>query len=176
MTTALTLSRLSRSFERLFDHDGDLFERGTNGVHEQTLTFRLGIYLQQEFPAFSVDCEYNRRGADSKKRDSAGGLIKPDIVVHQRGVAGPNLLVIEAKKSIHWTAAWSDLSAKVSALTSPDGPFGYTLGMCWKLEASSTRASHRAFWFSKGAFVLETPLRPFQCAVAAKLRELGHDR
>jgi hypothetical protein len=176
MTTALILSRLSRSFDRLFDHDGELFERGKGGVHEQTLTFRLAIYLQQEFPAYSVDCEYNRRGADSKKRSSAGGLIKPDVVVHQRGVAGPNLLAIEAKKSIHWQAEWDGLSEKVSDLTNPAGLFGYTLGMCWKLEPSRTRADHRAFWYSHGTFVLETSLHPFQSAVFAKLKELGHVR
>jgi hypothetical protein len=174
VTPALILSRLARSFDRLFDHDGELFERGIGGVHEQTLTFRLGIYIQQEFPAFNVDCEYNRRGADSKKRCSAGSLIKPDVVVHRRGADGPNLLVIEAKKSLQWDDEWTGLSAKVSDLTDPNGLYGYTLGMCWKLEPSRTRSAHRAFWFSRGGLIMETSLHPFQSVVHAKLKELGY--
>jgi len=171
VTTKIILSRLSRSFQRLFDHDGELFEKGHYGIHEQTITFRLGIYLQQEFPALDVDCEYNRRGDDFKKRALAGALIKPDVIVHLRGVKESNLLVIEAKKPLQWRAERDGLSAKLCDLTSPGGLYNYRLGMCWKLAASQVRANHRAFWFSNGVFLLETPLTRFQYAVMAKLKE-----
>lgn len=31
-----------------------------HSVHERSLTFRLGFYLQQLFPDWDVDCEYNK--------------------------------------------------------------------------------------------------------------------
>lgn len=85
------------------------------GVHERSLTFRLGMYLQQIFPDWDVDCEYNKnraalgnnkflssrcknspqwRCADCRgKRDCT---VFPDIIIHRRGTS-ENLLVIEAK-------------------------------------------------------------------------------
>jgi hypothetical protein len=172
--THLLLSRLSRSFERLFDHDGGLFETGIGGVHEQTVTHRLGIYLQDEFPGFHVDCEYNRRGNDLKKRRAGGRLMKPDVVVHHREGREFNFLVIEAKKLLQWSAHFKDLSAKMCDLTNPEGLYGYQLGLCWDVAGSRNRASHQAFWFSKGKFVLETPLNRFQGLVLANLDELSH--
>jgi hypothetical protein len=175
VTNQLILSRLVRSFERLFDHDGELFERGQGGVHEQTLTFRLGIYLQGEFPTLHVDCEYNRRGNELKKRRRGGQLIKPDVVVHKRGVPNTNLLIIEAKKSSQWNANFRELSDKICDLTNQAGQYRYKIGLCWNVAESRTRADHRAYWFSNGEFVLDTPLHRFQSAVLAKFQELGYD-
>jgi hypothetical protein len=64
-----------------------------------------------------VDCEYNRDGHEPKRvrglakrvRDAAGAsddwptddraqTVYPDIVVHRRGAAGPNLIVLEVKR------------------------------------------------------------------------------
>jgi hypothetical protein len=90
-------------------HDAHLFHVS---VSERSLTFRLGYYLQQEFPDWHVDCEYNRNGeipkrlyvamleATKRKPDTKSqGEVFPDIILHRRGPDGPNLLVIEAKKS-----------------------------------------------------------------------------
>jgi len=174
VTKYLILSRLARSFERLFDHDGELFEKGDGGIHEQTLTFRLGFYLQDEFPDLHVDCEYNRRGNDLKKRRLGGPLMKPDVVVHRRGLRDDNLLVVGAKKASQWNATFPELSAKVSDLTNPGGLYGYKIGLCWNVAESRKRAQHRAFWFSNGVFVAETPLNRFQSVVLAILQELGY--
>ncbi len=68
------------------------------------------MYLQEEFRGLAVDCEYNRFGfevkrlkefypADTKTDDTNARTVFPDIIVHTRGAKGPNLLVIEAKKS-----------------------------------------------------------------------------
>lgn len=72
---------------------------------ERSITHRLGLYLQDSFKGWDVDCEYNRYGQDPKKISSnelkpgkKKRRVYPDIVIHKRGVEGFNLLVIEAKK------------------------------------------------------------------------------
>lgn len=83
-------------------------------VNERSITHKFAEYLQDVFGcAWDVDCEYNRFGQDAKKiieaieqivgTDTTTSEIKtktvyPDIIVHKRGIDGPNLLVIEAKK------------------------------------------------------------------------------
>lgn len=70
-------------------------------VSERSLTHRLAVYLEQlpVFSGWNIDCEYNRNGDVPKFLKGLGRLALPDIVVHKRGAAGPNLLVIEAKKT-----------------------------------------------------------------------------
>ena len=86
-----------------------------NNVHERSLTFRCGIYLQNEFPNWKVDCEYNKNcqtfqynkllsaRCDKEPKfnckecgDHRKCTVFPDIIIHQRG-PDKNLLVIEAK-------------------------------------------------------------------------------
>ncbi len=43
--------------QRLVEHDRDLLLLDAN---ERTITGRLGVYLQELFPEWNVDCEYNR--------------------------------------------------------------------------------------------------------------------
>jgi hypothetical protein len=68
------------------------------------------MYLQSEFPEQTVDAEYNRDGDKPKRlgledecanyRDEHGeSLIVPDVIVHRRGPDGPNILVLEVKKT-----------------------------------------------------------------------------
>jgi len=77
---------------------------------ERCIASRLAMYLQQEFPEYSVDVEYNRHGDVPKRlglpeecanyRNRNGeALAVPDIIVHRRGPDGPNLLVLELKKT-----------------------------------------------------------------------------
>ena len=77
---------------------------------ERCIASRLAIYLQKAFPKYSVDVEYNRVGVCPKRlglgdecanyKDSNGEtLIVPDVIVHRRGPKGPNVLVIELKKT-----------------------------------------------------------------------------
>jgi hypothetical protein len=77
---------------------------------ERSLTHRLAVHLEAQFRGWAVDCEYNRVGhrpkeivnhaPDMVNTDSEDAVtVFPDIIVHRRGEAGPNLLVIEAKKA-----------------------------------------------------------------------------
>ena len=93
-----------------------LFERDhylLGVVNERSITHRLGIYLQELFPLWDVDCEYNRIYEAKKSlkylyrddppdeephEDTKGKTVFPDIIVHERGT-DCNLLVIEVKKT-----------------------------------------------------------------------------
>jgi len=107
--------RLLEALSRLIFRDKCLL---INDHNERSITFRLGLYLQKEFRAFSVDCEYNRIGTDKKfldelqhrlhpccqnyrlgRKTPKNFRIFPDVIVHTRGRAGPNLLAIELKKT-----------------------------------------------------------------------------
>ena len=106
--------RLRIALERLINHDGVLIRENAN---ERSICARLAFYIQQEFPEFHVDCEYNRHHNDPQhiKRLHDSNLLQivrekrkdddidsvsvfPDIIVHRRGT-NENLLVIEAKKT-----------------------------------------------------------------------------
>jgi len=103
--------RVDRAVERLRYHDEILFEID---VHERTVTHKLGEYLNQEFPGWDVDCEYDRDTAEPKrlknykKDEDDDKKVYPDIIVHQRKCVSDenrsegdedNLLVAEVKTS-----------------------------------------------------------------------------
>jgi hypothetical protein len=100
--------KLDGAIQKFMEHDLELLSRDVN---ERSITHRLAMFLQDEFaPEWMVDCEFNRYGFDSKKvldfyphgtttDDTEARTVFPDIIVHKRGPEGPNLLVIEAKKS-----------------------------------------------------------------------------
>jgi hypothetical protein len=95
-------------------------------AHEQAVSHRIAYYLESLFKGYHVDCEYNRHGSenDSKKsiknilnarenckcssciksKDSESSntrekiLVRPDIVVHERGNDDNNIVAIEVKK------------------------------------------------------------------------------
>ena len=90
-----------------------------NNLNERTIAHKLAEHLQNLFPEFHVDCEYNRdvdQNSGLKKinilkdRYEAvkGKTIKgisidvsvfPDIIIHRRGTNTHNLLVVELKKT-----------------------------------------------------------------------------
>ena len=78
---------------------------------ERNLAGRLCIHLQPKLPDWHVDPEYNRMAGNAPKRihlplECTGYrneddlvLVCPDLIVHRRGSEGPNLLVVELKKT-----------------------------------------------------------------------------
>jgi len=98
--------KIKIAIKQLFCRDHKLLDIDVN---ERTITHRLAMYLQKQFPDWDVDCEYNRKGHDNVKRlnlpvDSTlsdcteAVTVYPDIIVHHR-TTEENLLVIEVKKS-----------------------------------------------------------------------------
>ena len=99
--------RLEAALVRLAETDLYLLEYD---LSERCIAGRLAMYLQDVFPDHTVDIEYNRAGNIPKRlnlpddcanyRDEHGeALVVPDVIVHQRGADGPNLLVLELKKT-----------------------------------------------------------------------------
>ena len=104
--------KVKNALQLFYKEDSYLID---NNVHERTLTFRLGMYLQNEFSDWKVDCEYNKNyqtfqrnkllfaRCDKESKfsckdccDHRKCTVFPDIIIHQRGT-DKNLLVIEAK-------------------------------------------------------------------------------
>jgi len=124
-------------------------------VNERTITHKLAEYLQQHFPEFNVDCEYNRylgyrkRIRNERDRDinisnlSYDKLAKliwenreadtlyPDIIIHQRGIQENNLLVIEVKKSSNPDDGEFD-KKKIKELMQQ--PFNYKFGLFLRIN------------------------------------------
>ena len=97
--------RIARAYQLLIERDAHLLAVNAN---ERSLTHRLAMYLEKEFPEYQVDCEYNRNGLARKKieklkrkidSDNTEGVnVYPDIIIHRRGTKN-NFIVIEAKKT-----------------------------------------------------------------------------
>lgn len=109
-------SKLEEALEELALNDRHLLE---NNLSERCIASRLALHLQSRFPAYSVDVEYNRAGDTPKKlklpmecanyQDERGeALVVPDIIVHRRGADGPNVLVLELKKTTNPNSHNSD--------------------------------------------------------------------
>jgi hypothetical protein len=130
-------AKLDRAIATVMERDRSVVADGRN---ERAVAHRLAIYLQDEFPRWHVDCEFNRQGKNRERkkvaakrpylppsrRGSKYALVDPDVNVHRRGPDGPNLLAIELK-----VAGSSDLKrdrAKLKAyLTEPHLRYTYAV-------------------------------------------------
>ena len=119
-------------------------------VHERSIAHKLAEYLQEQFPDWNVDCEYNRKGIETKKlegieeceEDRKTDTVYPDIIVHERNTTH-NLLVIELKKND--LKCQCDLR-KLELFTNVKGKFGYTLGLFIQFDYSQPKLK----WFKDG--------------------------
>jgi hypothetical protein len=103
---------------------------------ERTLTHRLAVALERQFPEWNVDCDYNRLGERTWRLpkasivstdDELGKSIYPDVVVHQRGIP-ENLLAIEVRKASNHQPPEHDRH-KLRGLTDPHLWFAYRIGV-----------------------------------------------
>jgi hypothetical protein len=97
---SIVSGRLDRCMDRLAEQDEYLMKHDAG---ERAVAHRIAVYLEQEFPGWHVDCEYNREaGTTNPKKirrepEASRTIATPDIIVHHRGPEGPNLLAIEVK-------------------------------------------------------------------------------
>lgn len=134
----------------LYRHEGDLLQRDAN---ERSITHKLAEHMQQLFPGWHVDCEYNRRGDQPKRlrvdfgilnpADTVARTVYPDIVVHRRGTAD-NLLVVEFKKAGNDDTTNDRL--KLEVFTSDEG-YAYVCGL---MLALGPQGCVRALLFQHG--------------------------
>jgi len=89
-------SRINQALKKLYDEDSCLI---INNTSERAITHKLAIYIQELFPEWHVDCEYNRKDQHLPKALLKKKVTFPDIIIHQRN-SRVNLLVVEAE-SIH---------------------------------------------------------------------------
>lgn len=83
-------------------------------AHEQAISARLMLHLQHLYPDWNVDVEYNREGENrDPKTDENRHKRKPDIIIHKRGPAGPNLAIILVK--CKWNTQKRELDRDVLA-------------------------------------------------------------
>ena len=103
---------------------------------ERTLTHRLAVYLEPQFPGWQVDCDYDRLGERTLRLphgtivstdDHLAKSVYPDIVVHQREIPN-NLLAIEVRKASNHQPPEHDRH-KLQALTDPHLWFAYGIGV-----------------------------------------------
>lgn len=115
---------------------------------ERTLTHRLAVSLERQFPEWDVDCDYNRLGERTWRLpkasivstdDELGKSIYPDIVVHHRGVP-ENLLAIEVRKASNYQSLEHDRH-KLRGLTDPHLWFAYRIGVYLTLGKKSIISS-----------------------------------
>ncbi len=106
------LEKIKNGYRKFLKNDSYLLQVDAN---ERSITHRFAIYLEDEFPDYNVDCEYNRECADIKRireifnnsmpqdaisitRENGNTVsVFPDIIIHHRGT-DDNFIVIEAKK------------------------------------------------------------------------------
>lgn len=106
------------ALKRTFDKDAHLI---SEHVHERTICHRFAMYLEWLAGApWIADVEYNRQGKHVKRLEDMAayggpysrGNIFPDVILHCRGPAGPNLAIAE----FAWYTSRADFQAKVEIL------------------------------------------------------------
>jgi hypothetical protein len=138
-------ARLDGALARLVAQDAYLF---ANNLGERCIVARLAMYLQHEFPEHHVDAEYNRDADEPKQLDlpdecanyvdeNGDSLVVPDVIVHLRGPDGPNILVLEVKKTTNPAPLHCD-SRRIHAFRAQ---YGYEFGA---LIVCETRTGHAA--------------------------------
>jgi hypothetical protein len=100
--------KVGKCLRKLYDLDKILFERnGGRGVCERCMVFRFAMYLQEAFPGFSVDCDFNSAahggqpvsGKPIANRDGTTTKRFVDIIVHRRATDGhSDFICFEVKK------------------------------------------------------------------------------
>jgi hypothetical protein len=135
----IALGMLLKNDAFLLEHD----------VNERSISHKLAEYLQQLFPDYHVDCEYNRHGIGIKRlpricQNEAHERVHPDIVVHLRGIDDFNMLVIEIKPTI--TLDVCD-KTKLGLFTNKTGLYGYRYGLFIGFNGFH---EPKLIWFSNG--------------------------
>ena len=118
---------IEKAIDDLYSKDLDLLERENNEV---TISCKLAQYLFLKFPGYQVDCEYNRHLKDTKRINlgNTRKIIRPDIIIHKRGIDEGNLIYSEIKTDHNIESREEDLN-KIKAMTDLKGEYRYKLGI-----------------------------------------------
>ena len=143
MQTAL--NKVITALREFYAHEAFLLEKD---LGERTLTHRLAVYVERQFPGWQVDCNYDRLGERTLRLphgsivstdDHLSKSIYPDVVVHQREIPN-NLLAIEVRKDSNHQPLEHDRH-KLQALTDPHVWFAYWIGVLVTLARKNVASS-----------------------------------
>ncbi len=156
------LNRIVSALADFYAREAHLFEKD---LGERTVTHRLAVHVERQFPGWDVDCDYNRlgertlrlpRGTIVSTDDGNAKSVYPDIVVHRRAVP-ENLLAIEVRKASNHQPPEHD-QHKLRGLTDPYLWFAYRIGVLLTLGKNNVTSSEvylggqvdraLSFWFS----------------------------
>src|SRR6202049_466680 len=139
------LNKVVSALHEFYARETHLLEKD---LGERTLTHRLAVHVERQFPGWNVDCDYNRlgertlrlpKGSIVSTDDEIGKSIFPDIVVHQREIPN-NLLAIEVRKASNHQPPEHD-QHKLRGLTDPHLWFAYQIGVLVTLAKSNVASS-----------------------------------
>ncbi len=161
MNSEVIESSLYSSIDHLIRNDIFLL---TFDVHERTIAHRLAVYLEHRFAGFHVNCEYNNDLDSEKGRKQvyypnsySGTGAYPDIIVHHRGLNGPNhnLLVIEIKKKSSTPSDIDHDREKLCSYTASDGRqhLSYARGALVILGVKKAAGQFSIDWYEDGRIV-----------------------
>lgn len=162
------LNKVVTALREFYAHETWLLE---HDLGERTLTHRLAVHLEQQFPGWQVDCNYDRlgertlrlpRGSIVSTDDHLAKSIYPDIVVHQREIPN-NLLAIEVRKAANHQPDEHDRH-KLRALTDPHLWFAYRIGAFLVLGKKSVVCD---------VYVAGVIDKPLSAWLAGRLRDQG---
>ena len=121
----LLKAKLLKALEKLYEKDGELLEIRAN---ERSITFRLGIYLDELFrkEGLIVDSEYNRK-EDRPKALVGKKYTYPDLIVHKRKTHKDNRMVLEIKSKAKYDVGFKHDEEKLKAFTE-EKPYEYKIG------------------------------------------------
>lgn len=123
MTNKDTKNHIRKALEKFIENDRE-YLYGV-GIYELTISHRIAVYLEDLFPKWNIDCEYNKHLKGTKKNIN-GNNIRPDIIIHKRGT-NENSVIIEVKKSgINSKRAKSDIEKLKGCM---QNTLGYNLGV-----------------------------------------------
>lgn len=139
------LNKVVAALGEFYARETYLFEKD---LGERTLTHRLAVQIEKQFPGWEVDCDYDRLGERTLRLphgtmvstdDHFGKSVYPDIVVHQRRIPN-NLLAIEIRKAANRQPPEHD-QQKLRALTDPHLWFAYRIGVYLTLAKNNVTSS-----------------------------------
>jgi len=115
------------SIKKLIENDRELIENKM----EWATAHKLAVYLEEHYPGWHIDCEYNKMGPVFKtKHNSDNQYRRPDVIIHHRGrlEKDHNLIVIEIKMEY---GDEDDETKLIDFTSEPSGDreFQYQLGL-----------------------------------------------
>lgn len=118
--------KLLKALEELYEKDGELLEIRAN---ERSITFRLGIYLDELFrkEGLIVDSEYNRK-EDRPKALVGKKYTYPDLIVHKRKTHKDNRMILEIKSKKNDDDEFKNDKEKLEAFTKKEESYKYKIG------------------------------------------------